>query len=436
MFKLPLAFCSSIFSISNRQLANKQPKLSLTRFRPSVVGPYKTSLNLPRRATIANMASPQIFEHTSGNTEPVWIHTEPYDRRPQFSKLTDNAEADVCILGSGIAGISTAYELVNSGAKVIMLEAREVLSGESGRTSGHLSNALDDGYIPISKKHGNDGAKLAAESHTWALRHVGEVARKLGIDCEYRTLPGYEISQYPKGDPKHDEEVTEMKEEAEKAKELGLPAMYKDGYAIKGRQLLNTRLWTPLTPTLSTGWDGKIDQRDVTVNTEEATFHPTKYMVGVLKWLAEQPNFSCYTHTRALSVEEKGIEILGIGSKEVRVKTEEGLTVTCKDALEATCVPLQKLSVVAQMEFFRTYCIAIRVPKNYIEDCLIYDQADPYHYTRLTACDDQDEYLVVGGCDHKVGQDQENGRYAQLEQWTRDRFTKAGSVSMHYLTER
>ncbi|KAL8787472.1 MAG: hypothetical protein Q9195_007764 [Heterodermia aff. obscurata] len=374
------------------------------------------------------MASPQTFMHTSGNTEPVWIHTEPYDHRPQFSKLAQDAEADVCILGSGIAGISTAYELVSSGAKVIMLEAREILSGESGRTSGHLSSALDDGYIPISKKHGNDGAKLAAESHAWALRHVGEVARKLGIDCEYRTLPGYEISQYPKGDPKHDEEVSGMKEEAEKAKELGLPATYKDGCAIKGNELLDARFLTLLTPSLSTGWDGRIDQRDATVNTEQATFHPTRYMVGVLKWLAEQPNFSCYTHTRALSVEEKGIEILGIGSKEVHVKTEGGFNITCNDALEATCVPLQKLSVVAQMEFFRTYCIAIRIPKDYIEDCLIYDQADPYHYARLTACDDQDEYLVVGGCDHKVGQEQENGRYAELEQWVRDRFTKAGSV--------
>ena len=181
---------------------------------------------------------------------------------------------------------------------------------------------------------------------------------------------------------------------------------------------------------VSAGWDGKIDQRDVTVNPEQATFHPTKYMVGILKWLAEQPNFTCYTHTRVMSVEEKGVEILGIGSKEVHVKAESGLTVTCKNALQATCVPLQKLSVVAQMEFFRTYCIAIRVPKDYMEDCMIYDQEDPYKYVRLTACDQQDEYLIVGGCDHKVGQEQEGGRYAELEQWTRDRFTKAGSVSI------
>ena len=62
-----------------------------------------------------------------------------------------------------------------------------------------------------------------------------------------------------------------------------------------------------------------------------------------------------------------------------------------------------------------------------MEDCVIYDQADPYKYVRLTACDEQDDYLVVGGCDHKVGQEQENGRFTELEQWTRDRFTKAST---------
>jgi len=47
-------------------------------------------------------------------------------------------EADVCVIGSGITGVSTAYELVKRGYQVLMVEAREILSGETGRTSGHL----------------------------------------------------------------------------------------------------------------------------------------------------------------------------------------------------------------------------------------------------------------------------------------------------------
>ncbi|TKA81775.1 hypothetical protein B0A49_00647 [Cryomyces minteri] len=355
------------------------------------------------------MSSPQHFMDTSGDTEPVWIHTEPYSSRPHFPKLDKDLHTDVCIVGAGIGGISTAYELVSRGVNVVMIEAREVLSGETGRTSGHLSSALDDGYVEIAKKHGDDGAKAAAQSHTWALDHVGEVSKKLGIECEYRHLPGYEISQYPVGHPKHAEEIEQVKEEVEYCKKLGMNVTFQEGFAVKG-------------------WDGQIDQRDAAIFSGQATFHPTKYLVGLLKWLKDQPNFQCFTHTRMMDIEEKGVEILGMGSKDCHVKTDDGYTITCKDALEATCVPLQKLSVVAEMEYNRTYCIAIRVPKNYIEDCLLYDEAEAYKYIRFTACDEKDDYLVIGGCDHPVGQESEEGRFAELEQWVRERFTRAGSV--------
>ena len=125
---------------------------------------------------------------TSGGLEPVWIHTEPYSNRPHFKKLVGNIEADVCIIGAGISGISTAYELVKRGHQTVLVEAREVLSGETGRTSGHLASDLDDGYLEIGKKFGADGAALAADSHNWALHRVGEISRELGIECEYRLL--------------------------------------------------------------------------------------------------------------------------------------------------------------------------------------------------------------------------------------------------------
>ncbi|KAL9126121.1 MAG: hypothetical protein Q9217_004782 [Psora testacea] len=350
------------------------------------------------------MVEPEHFMKTSGQNDPVWVHKEPYSNRPQFPKLAQDIQTDVCVIGSGIAGISTAYELVARGVKVAMIEARDVVSGESGRTSGHLSSALDDPFVEIAKKHGEGGAKMVAQSHTWALNHVGEVSKKLGIECEYRKIPDYEISQYEKANPKHHEEMMMLKEDVEKANELGIPASYREGYAIKG-------------------WDGKPDQRDVAVIEDEATFHPTQYLTGLLRWLAKQPNFECYTHTRMISIEEKGLL-----SKEVHVGTLDSHTIVCNDAVEATCIPLQKLSIVAALEYYRTYCIAIRVPKNAIEDCLINDQADPYMYIRFTGCDEKDDYLVIGGCDHKVGQEEEDGRYAKLEAWVRERFTKAGSV--------
>lgn len=354
------------------------------------------------------MQSPQHFQRTSGGLDAVWIHTDPYSNRPTFSPLVRDIDTDVCIVGSGISGMSIAYELVTRGVQVVVLEARDFLSGETGRTSGHLSNALDDGYTEIAKVHGFEGAKVAADSHTWALRRVGEISKQLGIECEYRHLPGYEISQYPRGHPKHAEEIQGLKEEVEMAKKLGLNVRFEEGFAVKG-------------------WTGSIDQRGAAIFEEQATFHPTKYLNGLMKHLQSQSNFSCYTRTSMTEIKEKGIEVLGIGRSTVKVHTDIGHTVSCKHAVEATVVPIQKLSIIAEMEYERTYCIAIRVPKGSVEDCLLYDEAEQYKYIRFTECDEKDDYLVIGGCDHAVGQEGPEGRFEELETWARERFT-AGNV--------
>lgn len=77
----------------------------------------------------------------------------------------------------------------------VLIEGRESLAGETGRTSGYLVNDLDDGYTEIAKKHGEKGAKAVAESHTWSLKRVGKISKQLGIKCEYRHLPSHDVSQ-------------------------------------------------------------------------------------------------------------------------------------------------------------------------------------------------------------------------------------------------
>lgn len=358
---------------------------------------------------MATETDPKHFMYATGATDPVWVHKMPYSEYPTFAELKEDTETDVCIIGAGIAGISTAYELVSRGREVVMIEARNVLAGNTSRTSGHLTNDLDDGFVEIAKKHGESGAKIAAESQAWGRDRIGEIAKKLGIQCEYRHLPAYELSQYKKDDPKHAEEVEKIKEEAEMQRKIGMETHYADGLTVPG-------------------WNGALDQRDGAIVGNQAAFHPTQYCVGVLKWLKQQPKFRCFTHTRVADIKEKGIEVLGLGHKTVEIHTESGKTIKAEYAVEATCVPLQKLSLIAEMSYTRSYCIAIRVPKGSVQDCLIYDQAEAYKYVRFTEADEKDDYMVVGGCDHEVGHEETTGRFEELEQWARERFPQATTV--------
>ncbi|ORY69781.1 uncharacterized protein BCR38DRAFT_480948 [Pseudomassariella vexata] len=150
------------------------------------------------------------------------------------------------------------------------------------------------------------------------------------------TVQGYRISQHKTGDNSHAKGIERIKDEVNLSKELGLEAEFREGLIIKG-------------------WDGKIDQWNAVVFTGLAVFHRTKYPRGLLQWLQQQPDFD-------------------IGNQSVEIQIESGNTIKCQD-IEATCIPLQKLSIVTQMEFMRSYALAFCVPKGPSRTVLI-DEED------------------------------------------------------------
>ena len=130
---------------------------------------------------------------TSGSKESSW-----YDEIPQpikFDKLKRNISSsellDVAIVGGGIAGLSTAYLLSKSGKKVILFEDGYIGSGETGRTTAHITHALDDRYYNLEKLHGKEGAHIAAESHTAAINMLEAIVNEEKIDCDFEKLDGF-----------------------------------------------------------------------------------------------------------------------------------------------------------------------------------------------------------------------------------------------------
>src|SRR4051794_9340180 len=109
------------------------------------------------------------MDNTPESTGAVWSVGEKPRSRPS---LSEDISADVCIVGAGIAGLTTAYLLANSGRSVVILESGSIGDGETGRTTAHLANAFDDRYFEIERIHGGKGARLVAESHTEAIDRI------------------------------------------------------------------------------------------------------------------------------------------------------------------------------------------------------------------------------------------------------------------------
>src|SRR4051794_6854855 len=111
-------------------------------------------------------------EESSGQSTSLWMATASVPREPA---LSEDVHAEVCVVGAGIAGMTTAYLLARSGKSVVVLDDGPVGGGQTQRTTAHLSNTIDDRYFEIERLHGADGARLAAESHSAAIDRIEAV---------------------------------------------------------------------------------------------------------------------------------------------------------------------------------------------------------------------------------------------------------------------
>src|SRR5437763_8857217 len=141
------------------------------------------------RTTLCRRDSILVPMHLdSGTTRSVWMDGIDIPATPP---LTSNISTDVCVVGAGIAGLTTAYLLSREGVKVVVIDDGPLCGGETGRTTAHLANEIDDSYQEIESLHGRDGARLAAESHTAAIDIIERIVREENIDCDFVRLDGF-----------------------------------------------------------------------------------------------------------------------------------------------------------------------------------------------------------------------------------------------------
>ena len=86
----------------------------------------------------------------------VWMNVAG---APDAKPLDGDASADTVVVGSGIAGLSTAYELAARGQTVIVLDRGAIGSGMTARTTAHLTSLCDDSFDSLINKRGVDVAK-------------------------------------------------------------------------------------------------------------------------------------------------------------------------------------------------------------------------------------------------------------------------------------
>src|SRR5688572_28190158 len=122
------------------------------------------------------------------NRQSLWtVDAEP----PNFSPLDADTQADVCVVGAGISGLSVAYLLAKAGKTVAVLDDGEIGHGMTAATTAHVTCALDRRYSDIERIHGEEGARLAAQSHMAAVNRIEAIAANERIDCDFERVTGF-----------------------------------------------------------------------------------------------------------------------------------------------------------------------------------------------------------------------------------------------------
>ena len=330
----------------------------------------------------------------NGRTTSVWMGaTETGDESP----LLLDAHADVCIVGAGIAGLTTAYLLALEGKRAIVVDDGPTAGGESCRTTAHLVSALDDRFYQLERLHGEKGARLAAQSHEWAIDQIERIVRDEKIDCDFGRVDGYLF--VPPGD-----DLAQLDRELQAAHRAGLTGVSRVDRAPVASFDTGPALRFP----------------------HQGQFHAMKYLRAVAD-AAKRHGAQIYNGTRVTRIE---------GGKAAHVETNRGV-IHAGAIVVATNSPINDLVAIhTKQAAYRTFVVGTRVRRNSLPRILLWDTPDPYHYVRIhqvrpgervdrmrPAQPEGYDVLIVGGEDHKTGQANDaEERFERLEAWTRERF--------------
>jgi glycine/D-amino acid oxidase-like deaminating enzyme len=234
------------------------------------------------------------------------------DVAPNARPLFANETCDVVVVGSGIAGLSTAYELVRHKLSVIVVDRDKICSGMTARTSAHLAPLCDDLMSEMKKIRGLELCKAFYQSQAAAVDRIDEIRKSEKIACDFRRLDGYLFEgRKPSSDV--------IESELDVVREVGAPVHRIVGVPLKG-----------------------CEGRHALRYPNQATFHPLKYLAGLVAASAKL-----------------GVRYYSESPVEDISETKDGVSVRTKPRSSHSCLTLRIATSKAALPQFltRRYCL-------------------------------------------------------------------------------
>jgi glycine/D-amino acid oxidase-like deaminating enzyme len=277
---------------------------------------------------------------------------------------TQNKIYDVVIVGGGVTGITTAFELQKAGFQCLVAEAHSLCFGTSGGTTAHLNNFFDIGYNQVESRFGKEGTRLLAGSANEALSMYQQNMNELGIECGYEQNEGCLFAI-------DDKQAAELDNILKASQNAGIDVRYTDKIPV------------PIPFVKAIRYGG------------QAQLHPAKY-VYALAQAFEQAGGSILQECLVTGVKEGDV---------LEIQSGHGL-LRARKMIYASHIPPGVNSLHFRCAPYRSYVMAVTLEDGAYPDGPAYDMIDPYHYYRTQELDGQ-PYLIAGGEDHKTGHEKD-----------------------------
>ena len=313
-----------------------------------------------------------------GRQTSVWLASS---ERTDYAPLDGGLAVDTAVVGGGIAGLTAAFELVEAGQSVAVVERDRILEGTTGHTTAKLTSLHGLVYDHLIDHFDERRARQYARANEAAIDAVEATVGEYGIDCDFERTLAYTYTRSA-------DERGKIRDEVDAARRLDLPATYVESTPL------------PYDVAAAVRFD------------DQARFHPRSYLLALAREVDGADGSHVFERTRATDVS---------GGRRPQVSTDRG-TVRADDVVVATHFPIRDHALYfARLYPKRSYVLDVRLRGDAPEG-MYYRQDEPYFSVRPRPTGDESTVLL-GGQNHRTGSGGSTAdRYRRLERQARERF--------------
>lgn len=308
--------------------------------------------------------------------------------KPEFEKVSNNINTDVCIIGAGITGLSLGYYL-SKHKNCVILEKDKICLSTSGKNTGKLTSQHGIFYKYLLESNGVDYAQKYLQANEEAIENVKKIIQDENIECEFKTESAYVFTRKREDNDKIKNEekvVNKLKEHHSKVlKEIELPLKIESAIEFKN----------------------------------QAKFNPVKYCYGLANVIIKNKS-KIYENSKAT-------KIINYGDKyEVLVNNYK---ITANTVVLATRYPTINIPGYYFLKMYQStsYAMVADVKENLFDG--YYISLDSPIISFRTIEEDGRKLLLAVGYDYKTGTDQITNGYEGLEKTIKNMYPKAEILS-------